>query len=329
MTKEISEEYVHLSNLSITNLLQCLEESNVKQNFKESISEKDYNLILKEMRNESTIIGMRDLHNWIKLVLISNCINFTKQQIKPREISLLDIAVGRGGDLAKWNKSDVKYVFGFDSNDKSINSTDQDNPGAIQRKIDFKGLKIEDVHFEVGDATTINQNNISEFKSKHSLKGFQIVSCQFGLHYFFKSEQSLRKVLSLVSDNLVSGGLFIGTTINGNNVKNLFKNISTKVYSSELFRIERKFPKRVVKEFGNEYTFTIFDTRDRSNYFNTMGVSTEYLVNFQVLEDLAKEYKLTPVKLNFFEDYKMGKTTKYTELKSNVMSFDTIYDLDK
>ena len=328
MEKEISEDFIQLSNLSITNLLHCLKRANVKDAFITEIGEKEYSKIVKDMRSESTIIGMRDFHNWIKLVLISNVITHYLQNNQNKSIALLDIAVGRGGDLAKWNKAGVDYVYGFDASDKSINSTDPDDPGAKERLSNFKGLRIKDVQFEVGNALQPN-NGISNFLKKNSLPGFQIVSCQFALHYFFKTESTVKTVLKTVSDNLVKGGYFIGTTIDSEKVKLLFKPIKEKVYTSKIFRIQRNFPKTLTKDFGNEYSFTIFDTQDKNNYFNTIGISTEYLVNFKKLEEIANEFGLIPVKLNFFEDYQMSKFKRFTETKKVNNSFEDIYTIGK
>ena len=328
-TKDISEEFVQLSNLSITNLLQCLETSGVKKQFIEDIGPEKYNIIIKDMRNESTIIAMRDFHNWIKLVMISNIVKLLPYKGK---ISLLDIAVGRGGDLAKWNKSNITYIFGFDKNEKSIHNDDPENPGAVERLESFKGSRFKDIKFVVGDALKPSKDLLTEidtFVSDNKIRGFNIVSCQFAMHYFFKSETHLRIILTMVNKYLTKGGFFIGTTTNGETIKNLFKETREKVYSTGLFRIQRNFPKTPKGPFGNEYNFTIFDTKDKANYFNTIGVSTEYLVNFKTLEEMAAEYGLVPVKLNLFEDYNQGKEKMFVEIKKNIIPFNDIHKLGK
>jgi len=327
--KDISEEFVQLTKLSITNLLQCLEQSGVKKQFIEDIGSEKYNSIVKDMRNESTIISMRDFHNWVKLVFISNIVKLLPYKSK---ISLLDIAVGRGGDLAKWNKSNISYVFGFDKNEKSINNDDPENPGANERLSSFNGSRFKDIQFMVGDALKPSKqllNSIETFISKNKMYGFNVVSCQFAMHYFFRSETELRIILTIVSRYLTKGGFFIGTTTNGETIKNIFKNIKEKVYSTDLFRIQRNFPKTLKNVYGNEYNFTIFDTKDKANYFNTIGVSTEYLVNFKVLEEVAAEYNLVPVKLNLFEEYNQGKDKLFVEQKKNTIQFGDILKLGK
>ena len=60
-----------------------------------------------------------------------------------------------------------------------------------------------------------------------------------------------------------------------------------------------------------------------------MGVSTEYLVNFKKLEEVAKEYSLELIKINIFDEYFIGKTVKFTEVKKSIISFEDIHESGK
>ena len=64
--------------------------------------------------NSPTTECIRKFHNWIKLQLILDSKRVTNGS------NLLDVAVGRGGDIIKWSKAKFKYVIGFDSDSKSI-----------------------------------------------------------------------------------------------------------------------------------------------------------------------------------------------------------------
>jgi mRNA (guanine-N7-)-methyltransferase len=322
-----------LVELSITSLMSCLQESEAKEKFIKDLKKTEYEKIVKHMRDESTVIQMRDFHNWVKLVLITNIADFIYSE-KQNRVSLLDIAVGRGGDLVKWKKAQISNVFGFDPSEKSIKSTAVEDPGAIQR---FKELKKKgynvDVQFEVGDATRpldIKQSIDSYISRKRLGKGFDMVSCQFALHYFFSSENALRNVLSLVSHYLVPGGFFFGTTVDGSKIREYTSD--NKVFDRKLYQVNRLFPKNLKSPFGNAYTFKIYDTFDQTNYFNTMGESTEYLVDFNVLNKLAGEFGLEPVNLNFFEKYSptgLKKDTTYMPRIDNIIPFEEIYTLKK
>ena len=77
MEKNLEDDLIELS---ITNLIQCLESSNKKELFINEISSDKYSKIVSLMREESTVIQMRDFHNWIKLVLISNITSTIKNK---------------------------------------------------------------------------------------------------------------------------------------------------------------------------------------------------------------------------------------------------------
>ena len=258
-------------------------------------------------RKESSIYAMRNFHNWVKLLLISNSIQlYKKNNTRQKTISLLDIA--------EWNKSGVDYVHGFDISKNSVQE-------ANDRLSVFKNNRMKKVILEVGDATD---------PKKVITDKFQIVSCQFAFHYFTDSVETLRNVFKLVSNTLVSGGFFIGTTINKDKLLELFRCTKKTTVKRTLFKIHRDFKAlQRPKPFGQEYTFTILDTQDQGNYFNTIPESTEYLVDFQKLNEIALEYSLVPFTQNFFESYKSeGNNTNFAEIRNcklpNVQPFDEI-----
>jgi mRNA (guanine-N7-)-methyltransferase len=333
MAKDLKDDLI---DLSITSLINCLEDLNVKDQFVKETPKSKYEQIIKFMREESTVIQMRDFHNWVKLVLISNITDFYYRTAHKEKVSLLDISTGRGGDLSKWKKAYISHVFAFDISEQSINSTDPENQGAKER---LKGLKKKgysvNVDFEVGDASNPSTSlitGINTFLKSNKLGKFDLVSCQFALHYYFSSENALRNVLSLVSNYLVRGGYFFGTTIDGEKIKSYFDYLpeGTKVFKRKLYRIDRYFPKKLKSPFGNRYDFTIYDTFDKTNYFNVTGTSTEYLVNFDVLTKLAKEYSLIPVITNFFEKWSpTGKKNEYTSRSDNHIPFQEIFETGK
>ena len=58
-----------------------------------------------ERRRESTIIFLRSFNNWIKSVLIGKYVT--------RDGYALDMGCGKGGDLLKWNKANIKSFVGL------------------------------------------------------------------------------------------------------------------------------------------------------------------------------------------------------------------------
>ena len=302
----------NLVKLDINDLLNCLKVNTVKvpphENAKSAF---DKYLVNISTRSSSSIFQMRKFHNWIKETLITNVTGYY-YSLNPEPINLLDIAVGRGGDISKWDNAWISNVFGFDLSSESINERSITSPGALARLENFTNPKhLAHVEFHVGNAVKPDNeliNSLNTFIVKYGQ--FQIVSCQFALHYFFKSKLDLGNVLKLVSLVLKPGGFFIGTAVDGEKIKQLLGDNDT--YNGKLFTVNKvSFKKK--DPFGNKYTFMINDSTDKTNYFNTMGVSTEYLVNFDVLEKMAKDNKLEVVKLNFFEPY----LRSFTILKQN------------
>lgn len=56
-------------------------------------------------RSRSEIIHLREFHNWVKSVLI-------REFVSQRNLKVLDVACGKGGDLFKWDKADVSVLTG-------------------------------------------------------------------------------------------------------------------------------------------------------------------------------------------------------------------------
>jgi mRNA (guanine-N7-)-methyltransferase len=201
------------------------------------------------------------------------------------------------------------------------------NPGARERLKNYRSLRINNVKLSVGNATNPTPellDDIENFIHENNDTTFKMISCQFALHYFFKDERSIRTVLSIVNKYLKKGGYFFGTTLDSQIIIQYIKENK----NHTLFNIStpnKMFKGKPSSPFGNTYTFEIKDSvDDKGNYFNIMGASTEYLVNFDVFKQLAAQYGLEPVYKNFFEPYKIGSKTEYTTT-TDFMLFEEIY----
>ena len=280
--------------------------NNVKDEFKKFVNKE-----ISERRKNSTIGSMRNFHNFIKKTML---INLTKM-LKFKNVNLLDIAVGRGGDMFKWNEAGIENVFGFDKSNESINSINPFDQGAKER---YRNNKINvNIEYHVGDAMNPTPEliqNLINFRNKNPIS---LLSCQFAIHYFFKSDTYLENVLKTFTPFLEKGGYFFGTTTDGSKIKEITKQKFT------LFEISK------VKT--NEYHFKINDTFDKGNYFNSVGESTEYFVDFDKLIKIAAKYNLKPLFINLFEQ--IPGTNKYTtnvdtSYKPHFVTFDEIYNIN-
>lgn len=258
---------------------------------------------------------LRKFHNFIK----SNLIIDTCHKINAN--SLLDIACGRGGDLQKWlnKKLNLKYILAFDSHKDSIYSSlnkGGDFDGAIARfqnvKQNFKG-RMPFINFKFLDI--LNKDALFKLNQIDSNKIYDVVSCQFAMHYFCKNEETLNNALNIISKKLRKGGLFIGTATDGDIIHNILEHGN--VYIPLL---------TLVKQSVNNYLFYIQTNPDskrltRQNYFEIQGVSSEYYLFKEQLRILALKNGLELVEYKSFYDwYKIYKKTPiYNEM--------TIYEM--
>ena len=138
---------------------------------------------------------------------------------------------------------------------------------------------------------------------------FDAVSIQFAIHYMFRSEQTLRGFLKNITSRLEIGGRFIGTTIDSDRVVYRIREAKSEDnlsigndYYSIVF--QKDHFKKSEGPFGHEYFFYLSDAIGKKMSSNKIAYVPEYLVPFEALISMAREYGLKLVKkINFHEYY--------------------------
>jgi hypothetical protein len=170
------------------------------------------------------------------------------------ETSLIDFAMGVGGDIDKWQKMGFSFVLGIDISYENIRGKDD---GACVRYIKrrsqncypnmFLGLflvgdssknirftqeafpqQLEDQRvlakavFEPGQLTAEEKKTLPSpilhgdvALMGRGVHGFHMSSCQFAIHYFFKDMTTLHSFLRNVAECTMVGGYFTGTFLDG------------------------------------------------------------------------------------------------------------------
>lgn len=269
-------------------------------------------------RWQSTIFELRLFHNWIKSILLNDTSNFIKKNHNIHNLSLLDLAVGRGGDMNKWYyKSNIYNVVGIDIDYDSINSKNgaNDRFNQMKKKLLQKQKKIPHYEFYVCDLSKkMNIPKIDQIIHKHK---FDMVSCQFAIHYFFEKPEALDTFINIVSRNIKDRGFFIGTTMNGNKIMNLLKNNDHVENNTFFIKINNKFNKT---PYGNTYTVSL-GKKGEEHYFSKKP-SVEYLVDIKELERVCEKYGLLFVGTTNFEDwYNKYKKDNNDKMSSNEKLF--------
>jgi hypothetical protein len=291
-------------------------------------------------RNHMLSLHMFNFHNnGIKSMLYSKA---------PKKHMLLELACGMAGDLPRWRENNFDFILGIDLVKNNIEGAPSGSYARFlnQREEFYKRqqrgqrqLHYPNAMFLVGDCALpletgeaakgkdvdsekilklLYQSKVDEnfsFLNNYRMVGkatkqFDMVSCQFAIHYFFKDKISIEGFFKNVSMNLKKDGIFIATFMDGKNVHNLVNKagkVEGKKSGATVWAIQKEY-KSFTK--ANPYGKMINVYLENTSHF-----IPEYLVNFDVLIEKAAERKLELQSDGFFE-------TTFNELYGKVLSGD-------
>jgi len=301
-------------------------------------------------RQRSMLLPLQDFHNyWIKKKNLFDL-------FKNKDYRLLEIGCGKGGDLGKWLDSGFNTIVGVDNNLDNLNNSEG---GAYKRMYDTaqgNGLKYtnldlkrkniifllmdggvkwnEDIIETIVDddlrhLTKIAMGTIAKkqlpnqlLKNVHNVlkEPFDVISCQFAIHYFFESIDKLTNFCWNVNEHLDVGGYFIGTCLDAYLVNEHFvtkgNNILKGVVNDKvLWQIEKKYDKYDNTSEGNNNIGKQIDV-----YIESINkITPEYLVDFKLLERMLLKYNIKVVE-NTADDQLPF------EIKNATGSFQTLWD---
>jgi hypothetical protein len=293
--------------------------------------------------------GMRDFHNlYVKRKLIMSV-------ARPGQ-SLIDMAVGKGGDLPKWVATKLGFVFGIDY---SKDNLEHKFDGVCARYLDTKKRKrnIPDAVFIHGDSSKEIRSGHAAISERYRIisraifgegakdasilgrgvyphygrcaDGFDICSVQFAIHYFFENIMKVHTFLQNVSECTKLGGYFIGTCFDG---MRIFQALSRLESGSELSILSSSSDKAATADpqkmwsVRKKYHQTEFEPDSSSIgyeievYQDSINKATrEYLVNFDYLTQLLENYGfdlVTPEE---------AETTLMIRMPDGTATFETMY----
>ena len=224
--------------------------------------------------------------------------------------TLLELAVGRGGDIQKWKKTKPSKVVGMDISQSNLESPRQ---GACVRYINERGKdKLPPALFIKADMTQplYEQDNryikllageepasTPYLENFANLKEFDAIACQFAIHYACESEAAFRVFV----DNLVKHGkgMFFGTCLDGASVYSLL--LGNKGYT---FRSDEKVFGEFVKEYedGDGWSEE-FGKAIRVQLESFEQPQKEYLVPFEKVKEIMSEVGYELVSSMMFGDH--------------------------
>lgn len=158
-----------------------------------------------ETRDDSSLIGLRRANNFVKVGLNVAAVSLLKKRAKGRRVALriFDVACGTGGDVGKFVKSakdaglEIDAYLGADISTQSVDE--------CKRRLAGAG-------FGTAVAIDLSRRDVGEVLPGLPgvrINSFNIASCQFALHYFFRSEAALRQLARSIGRLLDDGGIFV------------------------------------------------------------------------------------------------------------------------
>lgn len=216
----------------------------------------------RQERQQSALYQLRVHHNWIKAMLIhKSC---------PPNQSVLDLCCGKGGDVLKWHKAQVAYLFCVDNSSVSIQE-------AKRRYQQLRGAR--------WPADFLCLNCFTDSIESHIPKGkeFQLVSCQFALHYAFSSGATAHQLFQNITCRLAPGGLVLCTFPRAELICDRLR--SGKPLGNSLYRIKDLSgiaQQTDLEHYGLLYNFEMQECVN----------SPEYLVSMKLFTLLASSFGL-------------------------------------
>ncbi len=284
-------------------------------------------------RQKSHTMKLREFHNkYIKRRLLEGVSKEKQGGV------FYDMCCGRGGDIAKWMDLGFKFILGLDNSRENL----EGEGGACSRYKDAK-KKNNDTKsvFVWGDASELlidDENNTNAGNDKVNKEildvlwgksdkypnvngiceeGFDVMSCQFSIHYLMDSIEKLSNLIKNISNHLKQDGYFVGTCFDG---KTLFEvlNKNNKLESKDkkgnvIWQIVKKYEEEVMVDTEESLGMKI------DVYMDSIGkMFSENLVNFDYFNSAMNKNGLFLVDNEELKD--MGLKKKGFESSTGMFS---------
>ncbi|XP_029204957.2 mRNA cap guanine-N7 methyltransferase-like [Acropora millepora] len=272
---------------------------------------KHYNAIPagnRHTRRESPIFHLKNFNNWVKSVIINECLEKIKRG-NSRDICVLDLCCGKGGDLLKWQRGRIKKLVCADIAQVSVEHC-QDR--YKEMKTTHENRRYRDPLFtpEFIVADCSKERLADKYQDKDVQ--FDLASCQFSIHYAFESYEQADMMLRNACERIKVGGYFIGTTLNCYEMVRRLESSEGLSFGNDVYEVTFE-TKGEYSLFGCEYHFRLEGAVD----------CPEFLVYFPMLEKMAEKYNMKLVYTKTFYDFFQDKAKETASLLYKMKALET------
>lgn len=257
-------------------------------------------------RDTRAFTDVYSFHNRIKEDLYSKCVK--------KGDTLLELAVGKGGDLQKWIKAQPSRIVGMDISLSNLASpVDSASKRYLEKKKDgrvpplllVQGSFTSHPLFEQDDKYMpilqgAQAGNTEYLKHFEGLNAFDDVSCQFAMHYACESEETFRNFAKNIRDSCKE--YFFGTCSDGQAIYSLL--IGKKTH---LFTVEGRAAGEYTKEYLDKDTWSEEFGMPVKVYLESfVKPEIEYLVPFgkvvEIMSEMGFEIQTTKLFSEIYEN---------------------------
>jgi hypothetical protein len=278
--------------------------------------------------NKTGMQAVREFNNFVKTAILTAACN--------HGMRLIDLAVGRAGDLHKWKELQLAFVFGVDLMADNIHNK-QD--GACVRYLEatshysntyaifvqgdtskdlmsgkaFSGEQDRTVALAILGKVGVETVNPALFNVvRHHNTAFDVCSLMFALHYYYGGQRAFTQLMKNVVACLSVGGSFVGCAWDGCAVFERLKDVPT----GGVLQIG-------AVSICKQYSATKFDEAAPFGCAiavaqETFTETSEYLVHFGHLETFLTKHGFSVAVHPFMKHHRHYKGRELTQAEKDV-----------
>jgi hypothetical protein len=267
--------------------------------------------------------SFRNFHGWIKSNIIYTYCSPNNNNGKNVKKDVLDIGIGRGGDIMKYYSSRVNECVALDVVYEdlfgSIDSSTVRYQTYKTKYPYFTNFKFIQADARLPLVSSIQEKRLVNMTPENrklidvtfnNKKQYDIISIQFALHYFFDNQNSVDNFINTVKTYLKQDGYLLCTLFDPSLVLKLLNNkdVYTSYYTSDDGQRNKFF--EIIKKFDGDLKDDLGQSIDvHMDWISEEGIYlTEYLVTPKLLAKTMKKADCILVETDLFSNtYNINK----------------------
>jgi hypothetical protein len=289
------------------------------------------------VHDNSIYKDVRFFNNKAKSVIIDEATKIVKSRFPGSNITCVDLGGGKGQDLFRYkfdhtifidmdktalqelvsrkNEQDSKKPFDRAGRGgrggRGRGAHGHGGPGGPGGHDNDTRMRVSVIHADLNQNYEITASAIKRFTNQ-----VHIVICNMAMHYFVTNEAAMNNFVSLVSNVLIQGGVFVYTDLNGKLVYNLIKDEDWEYKEGTVLKYS------IRKKFKPKEEFSIGQKIEIILPFSNGEHYEECLVNNERVHELFKKFKFGAAQEFMFSEIKADlspEDRKFVDLYSGAI----------